>query len=347
MQALLVALTLFAAPGPQLLPVPNEQGLARAEKDVADLFGEEIAGAKKPAEKLAIVRRMLSTAAGTKGDPAGRYALFTRARDVAIEAGDAAVAVQAAEFLASSFDWPDRAANLDRAKAAWKEALGLDVADRLRRQVGAAELYLRAYPTLHGLERVGAQRRLAELSGAPKPDQADYLSLEDVRKLLRMDPGKWQIADGTIRGRWGLYYTPAGWSVTETAYRGEGLLFGAKVRGPLMRRLLVIGTDGRFLLYSRYAPNCEFWDGPLTKSNVYLSFHPGPRAERPGDWVELAISVRRGFCRFYYDGRLAWETPIKSEDGKPPIVAVGLGGADSEAAIKDVYFRGSRVSSGR
>ena len=70
------------------LPVPDAATLQSAQKLVKEVYDGEIAKAKTADEKMILARKLLETAGETGSDPAGRYALLCRARDLAAGAGD-------------------------------------------------------------------------------------------------------------------------------------------------------------------------------------------------------------------------------------------------------------------
>jgi len=161
MNVLGVLLLLVAVPPPadrvKLLPVPTSAELAKAERTIKEVFGDDLKRARKPADKAALARKMIATAEGS--DPAERYALLVRARELAIDARDLAAGVQAAEGLAGF------AGNSDASEGhrLWGEARGL--AEKL----AAAEVYLRALPALTGFQRVAVEKRLRELGWRASP----------------------------------------------------------------------------------------------------------------------------------------------------------------------------------
>ena len=67
--------------------LPAAADLAKAQKLVKELLGDEIAQTK-PAGRAALAARILKQADESRDDAAGRYVLLCQARDVAIKAGD-------------------------------------------------------------------------------------------------------------------------------------------------------------------------------------------------------------------------------------------------------------------
>jgi hypothetical protein len=100
--ALGVSLVWAQDPGSRL-PVPSEESQAKAGQMVEQLYQREFAAAKTPAEKVALFRKLAGEAEKAKDDPAGRFVLLAAARDLAIQAGDLELAVEAVDELAEVY----------------------------------------------------------------------------------------------------------------------------------------------------------------------------------------------------------------------------------------------------
>ncbi|MHC4401782.1 MAG: hypothetical protein ACYTG0_19090 [Planctomycetota bacterium] len=70
------------------LPVPDAAARARAEREIRDLFGDEIQAARKPEGKIPLANRLAEVAGQVDDDPAARYVLLDMARSLALEVGD-------------------------------------------------------------------------------------------------------------------------------------------------------------------------------------------------------------------------------------------------------------------
>ncbi|NQT14760.1 MAG: hypothetical protein HQ582_18540, partial [Planctomycetes bacterium] len=79
------------------IPAPDDDAQAKAKELLRQVYGAECENAKSPDEKAAVARKMLSQAAGTKGEPASHFVLLQAARNMAIQAADAKTALEAAE----------------------------------------------------------------------------------------------------------------------------------------------------------------------------------------------------------------------------------------------------------
>jgi len=84
-------------------PIPDAAAQKEAEKLVRDVFKEDYAQ-KSAAARTALARKLLQQGLETKGDPTSCFVLFREARDLAVAAGDAAVALQAIAEIASRYE---------------------------------------------------------------------------------------------------------------------------------------------------------------------------------------------------------------------------------------------------
>ncbi len=84
---------------PARIPVPDPATLKNAQKLVNELYDQDIAQAKTTDDKVLLARKLVQTAVETKNDPAGRYALLCRARDLAASVGDDETAFAAIKQL--------------------------------------------------------------------------------------------------------------------------------------------------------------------------------------------------------------------------------------------------------
>jgi hypothetical protein len=83
--------------------MPDEDQYQTAARAVDQAYRDELAAAVDMDSTVALARRILQAAADQKGDPAGRYALYIKARDVALQAGDASTAMAAVRQLEDGF----------------------------------------------------------------------------------------------------------------------------------------------------------------------------------------------------------------------------------------------------
>src|SRR5208282_1819314 len=85
-------------------PVPEASAQAEAAKLAKDLYGDEYAAAKTPAEKRALVQKILAKARETENDLPGCYVLLRLSRDIAIQAGDVETAFLTVEKIGYRFE---------------------------------------------------------------------------------------------------------------------------------------------------------------------------------------------------------------------------------------------------
>jgi|SRR5579862_1774896 len=125
--ALLLALCVSGALGAQekkssdRQPVPDAARQKEAEKAVRDLFKAEYAQKTAP-ERKAFAQTLLHHARESKDDPAAQWILFREAQDIAIQAGDFDLAIEAVDAAASTFDIPGPATKLALLNTAAKAA---------------------------------------------------------------------------------------------------------------------------------------------------------------------------------------------------------------------------------
>jgi hypothetical protein len=83
--------------------LPEEAALARAKRQVVNLFAEDISMAKSPADRADLAKRFLTVASETTDDPAGQYALIDEALSIATEDGDADLVLSCIETIETYF----------------------------------------------------------------------------------------------------------------------------------------------------------------------------------------------------------------------------------------------------
>ena len=80
-------------------PVPAASALAEAAKLAKEVYGDEYAAAKGPAEKRQLARKLLSKAGEMENDLPGRYELLRLSRDIGVQAGDIETALLAIDQI--------------------------------------------------------------------------------------------------------------------------------------------------------------------------------------------------------------------------------------------------------
>ena len=92
--------------------VPDSKAQADAEKIVKDLFKDDFTK-RKPAERLALARKLFQQGIETNDDPATRYVLFRETMNLAAQGGSLAEGLNAAEELARKFEVQEPALKTD------------------------------------------------------------------------------------------------------------------------------------------------------------------------------------------------------------------------------------------
>jgi len=97
-------LWLSAAMAEEKRPVPAAESLQSAMTVVGQLYETEWKAAKTSAQKRTLAEKLLQTAAQSKEDRAGYYALLQVARDIAAQAGEASVAMAAVDRIIAAYE---------------------------------------------------------------------------------------------------------------------------------------------------------------------------------------------------------------------------------------------------
>ncbi len=84
-------------------PVPDDAAQAKALELVHEVYGRQSDEAMSSAEKAAVAKEMLDEAAQSKDDPASHFVLLGVARDMAVEAGEAGIALQAVDEITRAY----------------------------------------------------------------------------------------------------------------------------------------------------------------------------------------------------------------------------------------------------
>jgi hypothetical protein len=95
------------SPPPSLsarLPVPDTAKRDEAQKLASELYAKEIAGARRPADKIELAQTILSQANRTTQDATGRYVLLAMGRDLAVDGGDAELSLKVVDQIAAEYE---------------------------------------------------------------------------------------------------------------------------------------------------------------------------------------------------------------------------------------------------
>ncbi|MBX9679790.1 MAG: WD40 repeat domain-containing protein [Gemmataceae bacterium] len=111
-------------------PIPMVQDQTKADALIQELYANEFKEtAKHPGARQRLAMTLLQEARDTTDLPAGKYRLLTHARDLAVSAGDLAVASQAIQELTEHFDVSESQALAMRVRAANDAIQSLDRTD--------------------------------------------------------------------------------------------------------------------------------------------------------------------------------------------------------------------------
>lgn len=100
----IVAFILLPGPGTQdRAPAPEAAAQKEAEKLLREIFKEEYAKKAAP-DRLALAKKLIQQAGEEKVDPATQFVLLREARDLAVQGGDTALALQAITELGRRFE---------------------------------------------------------------------------------------------------------------------------------------------------------------------------------------------------------------------------------------------------
>jgi hypothetical protein len=85
-------------------PIPDAKAFEAGQKAAREIYGSRFTQAKTAAQKVALAKEMLETAAKIPDGSVDQYALLRIAGDIAAGAGEAGTALMAVERLAARFD---------------------------------------------------------------------------------------------------------------------------------------------------------------------------------------------------------------------------------------------------
>jgi len=94
-----------ALAGAKKVPVPDDAAKAKANAQIAAVFGDELKGAKTPPAKATVARKINDLARETK-DLATKYVMLEEARKLFVELKDVGSAMQTVEAITQEFDVP-------------------------------------------------------------------------------------------------------------------------------------------------------------------------------------------------------------------------------------------------
>lgn len=141
-------------------PVPSSPAQKEANRVVDQIYKEAIAAARSPEQKRALGQRFFKLALETTTDPAGKYVLLIRARDMAADCGDVETTLGSIAETEKSFAVENGASDVETVTRLQKNLRGAEPHRALTRYLlGAANDALIA-------DRFDSAKRLADLAVA-------------------------------------------------------------------------------------------------------------------------------------------------------------------------------------
>lgn len=202
------------APTDTRLAVPDESDREERREQIDELF--EIGKAVRFDEKVAVARELLKTGRETKNDPAARYALLNMAREVAGDAGEVRLALEAVKEIDGQFQIDGDAVRLATVTAAAEASVpathrdaivvdGMKLIERLFEE----DRYVEAAKLINSLQTVARKNRdpkqSAALSEQQKRGSELFRTYRDARQSienLKADP-----SDTAAAAAAGKYFT--------------------------------------------------------------------------------------------------------------------------------------------
>jgi hypothetical protein len=202
---------LVAAAEEPVKPLPRPEGelLAKADKEVRELFADKLQATRLPADRAKLAKELLAIAAEPDTSmPNERFALCVLVRDLAVAGRDKPTAFAASNIIAENY----RCGGSSNADDLFGEAQELwsrsektrDTGDQLELQAKAAELYYLALPCLDGLKKVIAEKRLEveDKNDSKVEKRITKKNNADLKLLI----GTWNVKSSSgYSGQWTFY----------------------------------------------------------------------------------------------------------------------------------------------
>ena len=297
-------------------PMPDPAAVQKALKMLEEVYKEDIAGAKTPQKKQALAGRLLADALEAQ-DPAEQFALMQAARQWAVQAGDVAFALRAADALIERFQVDRLALKTEVLEAFSKAGVSFSPVELAE----AAEPLIQEAIGQDALELAGRLSRLA-LKAASRSKNADLIkrltalgreveqALKGQQKIqaaldvLRQNP---QDAEAHLLvGRY-LCFTKGQWT--------EGLKHLAQSSDQTLRRLAEQDLAGPTEPAKQMALADAWWDragqekDPPAKSAMQA---------RAAHWYEAALPSLSGLDKIKAGRRLQEAQAAAPKTGPAP-----------------------------
>ncbi len=188
-------------------PWPDAAAVAKAEKEVREIFANDISRAKSTGEKAKLAKEFLAFAEKVGDDPTQRLVLLLLAKDYAIEGRDKTIAMEATQAIVERYKakietTPQQLLEMgDKSLTAAKREQS--TVKKIELQIEAFECYLWARQTATGLSRQLCEKKITDLmadAGEKKSGKND-----DLKLLI----GTWEVhiqgPNGSHDTKWTFY----------------------------------------------------------------------------------------------------------------------------------------------
>jgi hypothetical protein len=331
---------LCAGEAPPRLPVPGEAAQKKSSAAIREVHRAEFEGARTPQGLRALARKLFQEANESHGDPIARYALYTVARDLSLEAGDVPLALEAIDGLAVAYEvdlFKLKLEALTRGSRLLKTDDDRTAAGKKALEVLEAALLAESFTAARGvgeaavnLARKSTDPLLAKRAAARSAEvpQAEKLSLEarKAAQVLEKEPGQPEasLALGRFRcflkGEWeaGLKLLASG---SDPALKARAEEEGRKPTAPAAQ--VVLGDN--------WWERGEKEEG-LVKRRV---------RERAARWYREAVPSLSGLEKARVEARL--REVEGDQDAEPRIVAVWKHSAGRDPGHEVKLYSNGRI----
>jgi len=281
--------------------MPDAASQKRATELVNEVYGDELAKAKTPEQKVTLAKKMLTAAVETKDDVAGKYVLLISARELAVAGGDVATAYACIPEL-SAFGLDVISAKADaltvlaktgagrapadlsaRASALVDEAFLADRYDVAKRAADLVVSSAKASKNLDAIRRANAHAQDV------KTAEAAYIDAQKAFAVLVSKPN--DAAACLSAGRY-MCFTKGNWS------KGLGLL--AKSSDPTLK-VLAVRESEKVSDPQKQAAIADGWWGLAAKETGIAQQCIRQHAAQ---WYQLAVPGLKGLAKATAEKRL-------------------------------------------
>jgi formylglycine-generating enzyme required for sulfatase activity len=174
--------------------VPETSKVQEALGLVKEIFKDDYAKATKPEEKITLAEKLIQQAGQSSDDVAGRYAMLSEARRLAIDAGETKVLERAVAGLAKDYD----VVELDLLVDSWDELLKKTRPSAATKAVAEAALAkVEQAADDEDFETAGRLTKLALDAARKSKDNALIKQVSDRDKALATEKQQWEALQKT------------------------------------------------------------------------------------------------------------------------------------------------------